>query len=167
MKTSSIPTDKKAIGGFCLMNEAKSLLFKDFNMLPNLTPLVFSQEQKIENFSRVFEKGHRFKFPAFQAVCRITSNTSKNTSTYSWAVVASKKAVDKRATRRNFCKRRLRALLTAADLQGSLEPGEHLELVVLGGKQVVSQNFSLLQQQVSLLAEKIEQALKLHRGNKP
>ena len=65
------------------------------------------------NFSQHFAAGKRWKSNSFLIVYAVVSNlniTSANAQSQ-WAVVASKKAVSKRAHDRNRAKRRLRALM--------------------------------------------------------
>lgn len=87
-------------------------------MLPPRNP---ATDAKVRDFETLFTKGRRWKGRLFQAVFRVPPaedafggeipDGASGPARVRWAVIASKKGVDKRATRRNRAKRRLRALV--------------------------------------------------------
>jgi ribonuclease P protein component len=76
-----------------------------------LNPANVIVEGKIADFDGLFKQGRRWKGRFFQAVFRFPQLPDSKGAHCRWAVIASKKGVDKRATRRNRAKRRLRALV--------------------------------------------------------
>ena len=100
-------------------------------MLPPQNPTI---DAKVRDFETLFKKGRRWKGRLFQGVFRVPptehacvsqiSDGESGSARVRWAVIASKKGVDKRATRRNRAKRRLRALVRETvlpHLSGSID----------------------------------------------
>jgi|GEM_PF-4119265 len=131
-------------------------------------------EAKLEDFQALFTQGRRWKGRAFQAVFRAVP-AGEGVPDCRWAVVASKKGVDKRATRRNRAKRRLRVLiretllpaLRSVGLAGGATP---VELCVVAGRATVKDDWDVLTAEVVRLAggigrelaKKIESPEKVH-----
>lgn len=117
-----------------------------------------SPHGKVENFSSLFEGGTRWKGKLFQAVYRKQplegaslheplAAQGEDPPWVRWAVIASKKGVDKRATRRNFVKRRLRALVQGIVLP-HISPADprrepvRLEFALIASRRMVSEPWS-------------------------
>lgn len=137
-------------------------------------------DAKVEDFSRVFERGTRWKGRCFHLVYFApgalpaevraasgeegdrppASESSLRPPACRWAVIASKKGVDKRATRRNRTKRRLRVLvrtvlLPALRAQGLASRAAPLEVVLIAGRRMLEESWPSLVREVEGAADAI------------
>ncbi|MCA2959453.1 MAG: ribonuclease P protein component [Silvanigrellales bacterium] len=127
---------------------------------------------KVQDFTALFEGGKRWKGRLFQAVYRrplpssseVTSLRLGTEPGVRWAVIASKKGVDKRATRRNRVKRRLRALVREIVLPGFAANGQSrlsspLEFALIASRRMLDEPWTGLEVEMRTFARVLKNSI--------
>ena len=128
---------------------------------------------KVQNFTALIEGGKRWKGRLFQAVYRRPPLSSSELTNLPlpveprvrWAVIASKKGVDKRATRRNRVKRRLRALVHEIVLPGfavqEQDPqASPLEFALIASRRMLDEPWTGLEAEMRTFAGVLKNSLR-------